>query len=259
MSVHGGRKDGTGSPCRGILGFHEHPRQGLGPLLQHGLRDGHPRAAGGAFRKRHRAGAPAGTPRAGEVSAHAAGARRVRRRGPERHRGKLASPPPVHVDLGQDHAKQASPARGLGVSTAAAWRCAAATTRSPGSPPGPSTTAPRSRTSFPCASTPSTTGWRHRKGSSPRSWSAGHPVLEGIEGPWPALLGLNELTMKEDGTLLARAGQHPLLAVAQRGKGRTLAWASDIGPHWCPLEFTGWSGYARLWKNAIHWLAGGTR
>lgn len=85
------------------------------------------------------------------------------------------------------------------------------------------------------------------------------PVLEGIEGAWPALLGLNELTLKEDGELLARAGVHPLLAVAQRGRGRTLAWASDIGPHWCPEGFTRWSGYARLWRNALHWIAGGTR
>jgi uncharacterized membrane protein len=97
------------------------------------------------------------------------------------------------------------------------------------------------------------------EGVTPEIVSAGHPVLSRISGAWPALLGLNELTMKEDGTLLARAGAHPLLAVAERGRGRTLAWASDIGPHWCPREFTAWSGYARLWKNAIRWLAGGTQ
>ena len=84
-----------------------------------------------------------------------------------------------------------------------------------------------------------------------------HPVLKEISGPWPALLGLNELTMKPEGELLAKAGGHPLLAVAKRGRGRTLAWASDIGPHWCPESFTAWSGYATLWRNAIHWLAGG--
>jgi uncharacterized membrane protein len=85
----------------------------------------------------------------------------------------------------------------------------------------------------------------------------GHPIVEAITGPWPALLGLNELELKQEAELVLRAGPHPLLAVAARGKGRTLAWASDIGPHWCPESFTAWSGYARLWKNVMHWLAGG--
>jgi uncharacterized membrane protein len=39
-------------------------------------------------------------------------------------------------------------------------------------------------------------------------------------------------------------------------QGRTLAWASDIGPHWCPVGFAEWAGYARLWNNAVNWLAG---
>ena len=87
-------------------------------------------------------------------------------------------------------------------------------------------------------------------------FDARHPVLKGLGGQWPALLGLNELAVKEGSDLLVRAGEHPLLAVASRGKGRTLAWASDIGPHWCPEAFTLWSGYASLWKNSIRWLAG---
>ena len=40
------------------------------------------------------------------------------------------------------------------------------------------------------------------------------------------------------------------------GQGRTLAWASDIGPHWCPEPFATWEGYARLWSQAVAWLAG---
>lgn len=96
------------------------------------------------------------------------------------------------------------------------------------------------------------------EGVVPEVVKIGHPVLKGIEGAWPALLGLNELLLKEDGELLARAGEYPLLAVAQKGKGRTLAWASDIGPHWCPEGFTKWKGYALLWRNAVHWLAGET-
>ena len=94
------------------------------------------------------------------------------------------------------------------------------------------------------------------EGLDPQVAAPDHPVLRGVRGPWPALLGLNELELKEEGTLIATAGGHPLLAVAERGRGRVLAWASDIGPHWCPEGFTTWDGYASLWRNAFAWLAG---
>lgn len=82
-----------------------------------------------------------------------------------------------------------------------------------------------------------------------------HPILSGMSGQWPVLLGYNELTLKPDAQLLARAGEHPLLAVRSVGHGRTLSWASDIGPHWCPAPFLKWDGYARLWQQALRWLA----
>ncbi|SEA35798.1 Putative glutamine amidotransferase [Rubrimonas cliftonensis] len=67
----------------------------------------------------------------------------------------------------------------------------------------------------------------------------GHPILAGLtEAPWPVLLGLNETALKRAGTLLASApaaqGGHPLLAVGEHGEGRSLAWMSDLGPHWAP-------------------------
>lgn len=83
-----------------------------------------------------------------------------------------------------------------------------------------------------------------------------HPIVEGIPSPWPKLLGLNELVLKPQAQLIAKAGEYPLLAVMLVGKGRTLTWASDIGPHWCPMPFIQWSGYTRLWLQAIEWLAG---
>jgi uncharacterized membrane protein len=95
------------------------------------------------------------------------------------------------------------------------------------------------------------------EGVVPEVERAGHPLLEGISGPWPPLLGFNELELKPEAELVLHAGTHPLLAAAARGRGRTLAWASDIGPHWCPEGFVSWPGYARLWKNVMHWLAGG--
>ncbi|WP_333834382.1 glutamine amidotransferase [Rubrimonas sp.] len=88
-----------------------------------------------------------------------------------------------------------------------------------------------------------------------------HPVLEGLVGAaWPVLLGLNEVTLKPDAMLLASApadqGGHPLLAVRDHGAGRTLAWASDLGPHWAPQPFVDWPGYGRFWSQAMRWLAG---
>ncbi len=82
-----------------------------------------------------------------------------------------------------------------------------------------------------------------------------HPIVAGINGEWPPLLGYNEVVLKPEAQLIASAGNDPLLAVQNVGEGRTLIWASDIGPHWCPPPFLAWSGYAQLWQQTIRWLA----
>lgn len=82
-----------------------------------------------------------------------------------------------------------------------------------------------------------------------------HPVVADIEGEWPYLLGCNEVTVKPGAQLIATVQEYPLLVVGEVGRGRTLAWTSDIGPHWCPEAFVSWSGYARLWCQALQWLA----
>ena len=53
--------------------------------------------------------------------------------------------------------------------------------------------------------------------------------------------------------LPAEEGGHPLLVVGGFGAGRTLAWTSDIGPHWLPASFVEWPGYRQLWINALSW------
>ncbi len=89
---------------------------------------------------------------------------------------------------------------------------------------------------------------------------AAHPVLAGLGGEWPLLLGANEVKLKEgsDVTLLARLpeseGGHPLLVAGTFGAGRTIAWTSDIGPHWLPTPFVDWPGYATLWKNILAYV-----
>ena len=87
-----------------------------------------------------------------------------------------------------------------------------------------------------------------------------HPILEGLGGRWPVLLGFNEVRPKPGAAVLATVssdyGAKPLLVAGGAGKGRTLAWTSDIGPHWLPPEFVAWKGYGRLWQQALGWLCG---
>lgn len=83
---------------------------------------------------------------------------------------------------------------------------------------------------------------------------SGHPVFRGIEEPWPYLLGMNRFETKAASTVLAAANGLPLLVVGTYGLGKTLAWASDIGPHWCPEQFVQWPGYKTLWGNVAAWL-----
>ena len=85
---------------------------------------------------------------------------------------------------------------------------------------------------------------------------ADHPVTAGIAGEWPVLLGFQRLVAKQDAEVLATIDGWPLLVVGRFGRGRVLAFASDMGPHWAPPSFTEWAGYARLWGQAVTWLAG---
>ena len=85
-----------------------------------------------------------------------------------------------------------------------------------------------------------------------------HPIVAGLDETWPALLGANEVIAKPDAQVIARLpaeqGGHPLLVVGHHGRGRTLAWTSDIGPHWLPTHFVKWHGYKKLWRQALAWL-----
>lgn len=92
-----------------------------------------------------------------------------------------------------------------------------------------------------------------------------HPILEGLGRDWPVLLGANEVRLDAgaDIELLARLpddeGGHPLLVTGRYGAGRTLAWTSDIGPHWVPTVFAEWPGCARLWRQSLAWLTASER
>ncbi|HEY9594409.1 MAG TPA: glutamine amidotransferase [Spirochaetia bacterium] len=94
------------------------------------------------------------------------------------------------------------------------------------------------------------------EGAVARVVATDHPIVAGLPSPWPPLLGFQDIVLKKGATLVASVGEdHPLLACWDYGKGRSLAWASDIGPHWCPMPFVEWNGFDRLWQGVVTWLA----
>jgi uncharacterized membrane protein len=93
------------------------------------------------------------------------------------------------------------------------------------------------------------------EGISPHIIKKNHPITLGLDGDWPYLLGFNEVKAKENADVLAAVGEHPLLVAGSFGKGRSIAWTSDIGPHWCPTDFIQWPGYRHLWPRIIAWAA----
>ena len=94
------------------------------------------------------------------------------------------------------------------------------------------------------------------QGERPRVTGPDHPLALGLDAEWPALLGWNRLIAKPDASVVAEVGGDPLLVAEQVGEGRSVAFASDCGPHWAPPAFCDWSGYAPLWQNIVNWATG---
>ena len=82
-----------------------------------------------------------------------------------------------------------------------------------------------------------------------------HPITDGLDETWPPVLGFQRFAAKEGAETLVAADKHPALVVGNHGKGRVLAFATDIGPHWAPPAFLGWPGFQAMWGNAMRWLA----
>lgn len=81
-----------------------------------------------------------------------------------------------------------------------------------------------------------------------------HPIVAGVSGEWPHLLGYNRVTAKPGATVVATAGDDVLIAAGSFGKGRSVAFTSDCGPHWAPPAFVEWAGYAWLWTGIASWV-----
>jgi uncharacterized membrane protein len=83
---------------------------------------------------------------------------------------------------------------------------------------------------------------------------AAHPLVAGIEGEWPILLGYNQVRLRPEATLVVSIGGDPLLAGWSYGRGRTAVFTSDCSPHWAPPAFVAWEHYPRLWDNLVTWV-----
>lgn len=114
---------------------------------------------------------------------------------------------------------------------------------------------------LPVACLPGPDGLEAPAGMIPEPCGGAHPILPDPAGALPPVLGLNRVTLRDaPGTreLLActlRGRRHPLLAVRDYERGRSLAWTTDIGPHWLSAPFLAWSGYGPLMARMLRWLA----
>ena len=93
------------------------------------------------------------------------------------------------------------------------------------------------------------------QGVQPAVRDADHPIAADLPAEWPALLGYNRFAPKPDATVVATVGADPLIVAGRFGSGRSVAFASDCGPHWAPPPFVEWQGYAQLWSQIAAWVA----
>jgi len=94
------------------------------------------------------------------------------------------------------------------------------------------------------------------EGFNPKVVMKDHPVVKGLPEKWPMFLGYNKTALKKGADLLVEYEGDPIVAVWNYGKGRTMAFTSDCGPHWGSPEFLNWKYYHVFWGQAVKWLAG---
>lgn len=81
------------------------------------------------------------------------------------------------------------------------------------------------------------------------------PKVKGFPEKLPVILGYNKTRLLPDAMCIYMIQGDPLLAMRDVGRGRTAAWTTDIGPHWCPPEFLASDQYSILWKRILLWVA----
>ena len=79
------------------------------------------------------------------------------------------------------------------------------------------------------------------------------PILRGIEGGMPRLLGYNGTTAKPAAqTVLVSARDDPVLAQWQYGLGRAVAWTSDSTGRWAK-NWIPWQGFTKFFSQMVGW------
>lgn len=83
-----------------------------------------------------------------------------------------------------------------------------------------------------------------------------HPLIKGLDWDKSPLLflGYNKFSAKDQDAVIAEWNGDPMMVVNEYGKGRTLAFASDIAPHW-GQGFVTWKNNRNFWEQAMHYLA----
>lgn len=94
------------------------------------------------------------------------------------------------------------------------------------------------------------------QGMAPEIVDDGHGVTAGLPRRLPPVLGYNRFAARAGAKVLATIGADPFVVVGEHGAGRTLAYATDCGPHWAPEAFVTDPSYGRFWAQALDWLSG---
>jgi uncharacterized membrane protein len=89
-----------------------------------------------------------------------------------------------------------------------------------------------------------------------------HPLARDLPARLPPILGLNRTRFepRPDSDLVMeveyRGRSYPLMAARRFGKGRSLAFTTDVGPHWMSRPFLESPCYPQLVANILGWLTG---
>jgi uncharacterized membrane protein len=92
------------------------------------------------------------------------------------------------------------------------------------------------------------------QGCMPEILKADHPIFKNLKKEWPKFLGHSKVKAKKEADLLAKINDDPFIVTWDYGKGRTMAFTSDITKHW-GTAFIDWESYGDFWHNALRWLS----